>query len=324
VEAIQRARGVGMKTVYENIISHPGTPKILKDALDKAFIINADNVAEYFFSANEKDEWDIRTDFPNIAPPFETFFIEYRMPSEMLLPGGVITPITPGIRMGILFSAYDFSKDKKYEKFYHDGIRWQMIAALFLENNGKLLFYDNHPILQSWMICVRENGEVYSTGDKDEDIFFSLNISQNYIDSLSEDAKSVYLKEGRNHMRASFDIALLAISFMHCKNVKSLPVLPKKSPGKRNKHGPHITYHVLEIAPMKKILQTEGNSEKTGIKKALHICRGHFKTFENHGLFGKYIGTYWWDSHTRGNISAGITEKDYSINLETGAPKQVS
>ena len=80
---------------------------------------------------------------------------------------------------------------------------------------------------------------------------------------------------------------------------------------------PTVRYHVLEIEPLKRILRTEGKSEETGLKRALHICRGHFKDYREHGLFGKFKDIYWWDSQVRGNLSEGIVNKDYSVD----APK---
>jgi hypothetical protein len=66
---------------------------------------------------------------------------------------------------------------------------------------------------------------------------------------------------------------------------------------------------------MKKILHYEGHSNKTGLTKAIHICRGHFKDFsKGSGLFGKFKGMYWWESQVRGNFAAGVALKDYEID----------
>jgi hypothetical protein len=66
----------------------------------------------------------------------------------------------------------------------------------------------------------------------------------------------------------------------------------------------------------------DANGGKDGISlaKALHICRGHFKNFDDKPLFGKLTGTYWWQPHVRGTAEAGIVEKDYRIKLGSEAP----
>jgi hypothetical protein len=118
--------------------------------------------------------------------------------------------------------------------------------------------------------------------------------------------------------------ALLSLSFMHCKNVKLVDVIPDKQPthnksAKRRRE--RATYHpvpykVLDILPMKEILRTKGRSEKVGAKKALHICRGHFADYtEGAGLFGKWHDRYWWSPQLRGTAQKGVTVRDHRIKL---------
>lgn len=38
---------------------------------------------------------------------------------------------------------------------------------------------------------------------------------------------------------------------------------------------------------------------------------------EKKPLFGKYTGTYWWNSQVRGDIKTGIIDKDYSLKQST-------
>jgi hypothetical protein len=107
----------------------------------------------------------------------------------------------------------------------------------------------------------------------------------------------------------------LGISFMHCKNVvqTQAPIANGKRWHKQHKQ-PEIKFRTLNIEPMKTVLRTEGGSETNGIKKALHICRGHFATYtEEKPLFGRLVGQFWKPSHTRGNIKHGAVVKDYSV-----------
>jgi hypothetical protein len=111
---------------------------------------------------------------------------------------------------------------------------------------------------------------------------------------------------------------LLAISFMHCKNVaQRTEEQPLKLSKKwQKKHGrPLVRYHVLDIDPMRKVLRTEGGLNEHGsIPKALHICRGHFATYtEDAPLFGRVTGTFWKPQHVRGSAKAGAVIKDYNV-----------
>ena len=52
------------------------------DGLVELPLIVADNVAHYWSedSMDGAAAWDLRKDFPNLAPPFQDFFIEFRAP----------------------------------------------------------------------------------------------------------------------------------------------------------------------------------------------------------------------------------------------------
>jgi hypothetical protein len=115
---------------------------------------------------------------------------------------------------------------------------------------------------------------------------------------------------------------LMANSFAHCRNVREEVVTPpeKLSRAYRRRHGVNLTrYSVLLIDPMREVLRTEGRAGKVGELRALHICRGHFKTFDEKPLFGKVQGTYWWPAHVRGKAEAGEVRKGYRVKaLATG------
>ena len=69
---------------------------------------------------------------------------------------------------------------------------------------------------------------------------------------------------------ASFFCALLTISFMHCRNVKLQshgPSSDKTKKPRRRRYGSGVSYHVLIIDPMRRILEEEGQSRSTGINK---------------------------------------------------------
>ncbi len=109
---------------------------------------------------------------------------------------------------------------------------------------------------------------------------------------------------------------LLAISFMHCKNVELRNEAPPRKLMKRaaERGHPLCSYKVLDIIPLKQTLHREGISEAPGIKKALHLCRGHFKTYtEEKPLLGRAVGTFFWPQHLRGGKEHGVIVKDYSI-----------
>jgi len=109
---------------------------------------------------------------------------------------------------------------------------------------------------------------------------------------------------------------LMANSFAHVKNVRDEVVTPapRLSKAFRRRHGADLSkYHVLVIDPMREVLRREGRADKVGTIRALHICRGHFKNFDEKPLFGKLQGTYWWSSQVRGKAEAGRVVKAYRV-----------
>jgi hypothetical protein len=115
---------------------------------------------------------------------------------------------------------------------------------------------------------------------------------------------------------------LLSMSLMNCKNTTVEPHEPdRKLNRERTRHSlkPFLRYHTINIEPMRKVLKTEGDIEANGLKKALHICRGHFRRYtDEKPLFGHTAGLVWTPSHVRGSAKAGVVVSDYKVN----APKQ--
>lgn len=65
---------------------------------------------------------------------------------------------------------------------------------------------------------------------------------------------------------------------------------------------------------MKRVLSHEGRVQDLGLRRALHICRGHFKTYtEERPLFGRYAGTFFFRDHARGAKESGEVKKDYDV-----------
>jgi hypothetical protein len=96
-----------------------------------------------------------------------------------------------------------------------------------------------------------------------------------------------------------FVAPFLAISFCHCKNVPLVrePISPKLKTKRERKYGwTPDAWHTLRIEPMRMQLNAAGAEGVGGLKRALHIMRGHFKDYrEGRGLFGKQHGIWWWD-----------------------------
>jgi hypothetical protein len=265
-----------VKTLYETIVSQRdyATPSSMDlqgfiSILGDAEIFNIQNVADYVHSGIQ-ERWHIPGDFPNVAPPFPVFWMEY-----------FDTRKSVNLRHGFLFQA---TQD--------DVFRWVLSVSWILISNGFLAA----PLSQRFGI--NDDGSIARRSDGTP--FLVTTYRYNKEDLELE------------HM---FVAPLLAVSFMHCKNVNIVPHEPRVTGKRQPRNASHIRFHTLQIEPMKKIFREDGNSEETGLKHALHICRGHFKDFsKGKGLFGRYKEIYWWDNQVRGSGEHGAVLKDYSIN----------
>jgi hypothetical protein len=113
--------------------------------------------------------------------------------------------------------------------------------------------------------------------------------------------------------------ALLSVAFMNFKDAATLvPGDPQVRVNRERKKAglkPFVRYHTINIEPMKKVLRTDGNIESEGLKRALHLCRGHFATYTDN-FMGRPLDkpmTVWRPAHVRGSLDEGIIVSDYNV-----------
>ncbi len=72
-------------------------------------------------------------------------------------------------------------------------------------------------------------------------------------------------------------------------------------------------YHVLKIhKPGEKVIGESTDTTNEG-NVPLHTVRGHLRTYDTKGLFGKLFGTFFIPSHARGDEKNGTVTKDYAL-----------
>ncbi len=319
--------------------------------LSQSIPIDVSNVAQYYFYQNSQELWDYEKDFPNCAPPWPLAFFEWKNPPAMNSEGRII-PLTP-LSMGCLIKSDKlenlikcdddllldligaFLVDKEMKKgqksinvtsvqrlakqiysILPEGKRREYVNAIRNRNvdtYGKdwifqaAIFASSNLHKPIWLISGMINNDGSVPIDANGKLLWSLMLDrppQNFDDGWPQ----------------LLHVPMLATSFCHCKNVAlvddNVPYAVSKAFEKRHKM-PRITYKTLIINPMMQVLQKEGKLEEHhSIRKAVHICRGHFKDYQERGLFGKYHGLFWWDMHIRGNKASGIVVKDYRVAVD--------
>jgi hypothetical protein len=277
---------------------------VIKDALIHSIPFDVTNVSDYLDERCSQKPLHIISDIPNVRPPYLISWYEFiprfnplgkvYMQSEDGLKDVTGNPEHITKTFGVLITEHDRITI---------GDRIPISALIFREGLDCTI----HLSLAIMLGC-HEDGTLFSDLN---------NLSQNKY-------SSAYYQNAPNGAISSFYQAiiiraLMGISFLHCKNI----VIRSTEPSIKLQHArvrkgklPLFTFKTLEIKPMTKILREEGESETKGLARALHICRGHFKDFQQGPGLGRghAHGLYWWDSQVRGNREVGAVIKDYKVS----------
>lgn len=277
-------------------------------------VFSIENVAEYYANGTDKEDWDVRTDFPNLAPPFEYYWTEFKAPVLWRTPDKVSeNHMAHSVSFGTLWHSMDLqASNDRLSRFgeeeikainwslkKYNNVRWVVMGSRFTEGPGGI-----YPPIYVVVLSVDADGvgignDLLISGDPG---YWATMRAEN------PDAIGVLI--------SGFHPDYLAMSFMHCKNVAHRLNQPeKKLQKRRNREGkkPLVKFYTLEIEPFKRAASDAGISESVGARQALHICRGHFKDYRQSGLFGKVKGIFWWDSTVRGSSKQGVVVKDYAV-----------
>ncbi len=289
-----------------------GLTPLLSQQMQGAEVLVVDNVCDYFYAGTGQEHWEWERDFPCLAPPFESFWM------ETLAPKRTVSEVhEAAVPPSCFFHAWGAMVwGEKWESLpaHHAGFylrhlpplprkpHWVLTFLPFMEERKFHIF----PVGRRHMFLDAEGRAIFVRGTDGHSSILDI--------PLSMDPDAIWAtRYFMGRMLLPFG---LAISFLHCRNVHTVEQRPPAALAKAHarKHGrPRFRYHVLEIEPMKRVLRIEGRSEEVGLQQALHICRGHFKDYRERGLFGKHRGIYWWDSYLRGRPEFGVVAKDYSV-----------
>lgn len=271
-------------------------------------LLMIDNVAEYLYAGTDQEVWDMKADFPNLAPPFPAFFAEWNMPSRMVSRETGVKKLNGRQTVGF------WCEGKSVDDMIADGTHSADLRHRPTEETGAPIGW----AFTATLIREDRRGEIIAPVGK-IDYWIDQQgrmLGQHTMALVGIHKDDPNIEAVRSYVHAHIFPLCLAKSFMHCRNVAMRESGPdaKLSKAHQKRHGkPLYRYHILEIEALKETLRREGGSETTGLKKALHICRGHFAHYEDRGLFGKYKGTFWRPSHVRGSIKEGVVAADYAV-----------
>lgn len=229
--------------------------------LKAATPVRIQNVGDYLFLETDQENFHLSQDFPNDAPPWPIFFVSYKTPARSRLKDKWSPDQAAGLECGNLFAAEedDLTGD------------WTMRSVFWGIGLPR-------PVMQGFIWRVNKDGECLAADGK------QLSVKKAYYRVTPFFQWPTDKVIGHTRFEpAIFFAAFLAISFCHCKNVDILSeAVPPKVRAKRERfHGwSPSAWHPLKIEPMRRRLAEAGANEPDGLKRSLHIMRGHFKIIE--------------------------------------------
>ena len=267
-------------------------------------VILIDNVASYMLTGTDQEYWDLEKHFPNMSPPFSACWFEYKMPTKVHSKERGDTDLSnviPHGRCGLLMFApgrdeVTLAPDSDDE--LPESVKWVLTFEMFLDlGERNCTAQGPHG---TWFVFIDAEGQIVNTP---------------LFQGFHEPEQTQVVQD----MMTFIHPALLAISFMHCKNVtlEHNEVPPKLAKKYERNHGVKPTaYKTLVIEPLKEILRREGRSGEVGLQKAMHICRGHFKDYrQGAGLFGKYHQLVWHPSVVRGSKKGEVPPREIEVRV---------
>jgi len=311
----------------------PGAPVDISPKLRQEVVaVDIDNALRWFYEKSSQEYWNYEKDFPCPLSPWNVAWFEGGTPQfsnnegkkmrlsspfrkvgwvvhQMALRTGIEVPSEPIAVTMIKMATKSHASvehhypSEKLKVINERGARYTQMAQMFAFNwNGK---------------CHRLTTE-YCYLDSDGKM---IDVSRGII--LASDETWRFTKKEKQQISEECQSYFLALYFtlclLHTKNISISDEPARHLKGKAVKRliEPRTRFKILDIRPLVNTTRKPHQSHAAGdeIQRALHLCRGHFRTYTDESkLFGRLTGTFWIPQHTRGSAENGTVDKDYRIS----------
>lgn len=294
---------------------HKHTPGV--EWLREPVVVIGDEVAQMVLDG-------MKPEYPICAPPWDDFIIELNPSPWNFSYGHADNPetATAALLSFTVMSALD--TDRMFRGLKAQGINLKMST---MEDGAELL--KKVRAAGGWVLGVEMLADfpsgvlpcfwtvflVNADGSIDEEfreVQMSLDLISNRKIETHDDPAQVVVDQW-------LDTALMVMSMINCSNVgvdDETPSYPRPDRRRLARKGkPLVTFKRLHVKPHKS--HAPSGMTGDGGKVAIHIVRGHFKTYTaERPLLGKHTGTYWWQPMLRGTDQKSFVIKDYEVDTD--------
>jgi hypothetical protein len=287
--------------------------------------LSLDNVAQ-FYADHDRDVWDMHDHIPNWSPPWSHFFAEWNEPKTWTLNGERCQRRDFEFsQVGLHCLSCDVTDANRGDRAgWADFLSRFAGGPLDVVHLETLLFA--HLPAARWVLACSVWQSVSLRPCCGRPLwlglahFLVIDRRGRLLRHFTSGACANFLRDPDGSLPdavfSPLHILGLGLSFCHCKNVRQVErTADEGERWHRRTRVPRLRYRVLDIDPMREVLRREGDSENTGLQRALHICRGHFATYTDN-FMGRPLDkpmTVWRPAHVRGSLDEGIVVSDYNV-----------
>ena len=300
----------------------------VRKLINRAEAIVVDNVARMYYEDMSGSRIHLAKDCPNATPPFPLTWVETRAPSVVRV-GTKVTKWGGPEEWGIIFNCLDLWASSKSRGGHLNDImgrdlRWHVEGFLFCGGN---LGRNVEPLY------VGKSQPADVTGPLGM-VSLPLDSTGRFVDGLwsPPGTLSTYSFMTRGGEADGDWIASLleplwyGLSIGNCSNVDLVQGRSHRRVARRwkRKTGKELmVYKTIHLGERGTRASGDGQSGEPSHHVALHLCRGHFRTYTADKPLGGpkgAVGTFWIPSHIRGSKDEGVIVKDYNVNTPAPDP----
>ena len=120
---------------------------------------------------------------------------------------------------------------------------------------------------------------------------------------------------------ATYVLAAFMLALANAQNVELETVHPAEGLSRRwrRRTGQPLRSYSRIVLPHR--ISRSSSADGSSDPQPLELVKGHFKTYTaERPLFGRVVGTWWWEPHARGSVDAGQREHDYAFGPDAPGP----